>query len=138
VQTETADSPRTADILVLFGITGDLARKLVLPALYRLTERGELTVPIVGVATHRPGHQRLRRHVADCVRQALGTVDQEALDRLLASISLVAGDYSDEDVFTRVADSVTDRAGPGGSWSPTSRCRRRCSAGSPTGSPWQA
>ncbi|HEY0811968.1 MAG TPA: hypothetical protein VGE11_01700, partial [Pseudonocardia sp.] len=31
---------------MLFGVTGDLARKMILPALYRLTQRGELTVPI--------------------------------------------------------------------------------------------
>jgi glucose-6-phosphate 1-dehydrogenase len=112
VQTDTADGPRTADILVLFGITGDLARKLVLPALYRLTERGELTVPIIGVALTDLDTDGLRRHVADCVHQALGTVDQQALDRLLASISLVAGNYADEDVFTRVAESVTAQVGP--------------------------
>ena len=36
--------PRAADVLVLFGITGDLARKLVLPAPHRLVAGGELTV----------------------------------------------------------------------------------------------
>ena len=44
------DGPKAADVLVLFGITGDLARKLVLPALYQLVASGELTVPVVGVA----------------------------------------------------------------------------------------
>ena len=41
---------RAGDALVLFGVTGDLARKLLVPALYRLAERGVLTVPVVGVA----------------------------------------------------------------------------------------
>ena len=57
-----------ADVLVLFGITGDLARKLVLPALYRLVERGELTVPVIGVALTDLDTDGLRRHVAECVR----------------------------------------------------------------------
>ncbi len=43
------DSTRS-DALVLFGATGDLARKMVLPALYRMTETGRLDVPVIGVA----------------------------------------------------------------------------------------
>ena len=78
----TADTPRAADALVLFGITGDLAHKLVLPALYRLTQRGELTVPIIGVALTDLDTDGLRQHVADSVRQA-GDVDSAALDKLL-------------------------------------------------------
>jgi glucose-6-phosphate 1-dehydrogenase len=57
--------PRVGDVLVLFGITGDLARKLVLPALYRLAERGELTVPVIGVALTDLDTEGLRRHVGD-------------------------------------------------------------------------
>ena len=59
------DGPRAADVLVLFGITGDLARKLVLPALYRLVERGELAVPVIGVALTDLDTEGLRRHVAE-------------------------------------------------------------------------
>ena len=40
-----------ADVLVIFGITGDLARRMTFPALYRLERRGALTCPIVGVAS---------------------------------------------------------------------------------------
>jgi DNA invertase Pin-like site-specific DNA recombinase len=50
---------------VLFGITGDLARKKILPALYRLTERGDRTVPVIGVARSRWDNDRLRKHVID-------------------------------------------------------------------------
>ena len=39
-----------ADTLVIFGITGDLARKMTFPALYRLERRGALTCPVVGVS----------------------------------------------------------------------------------------
>ena len=56
--TSGAAGPRAADVLVLFGITGDLAHKLVLPALYRLVERGELAVPADRRGTDRPRHRR--------------------------------------------------------------------------------
>jgi len=100
---------RQADVLVLFGITGDLARKLVLPALYRLTERGELTVPIIGVALTDLDTDGLRRHVADCVHKAFdddGGVDDAALKRMTEHTELVAGDYADPSVFTRLADAI--------------------------------
>src|SRR6185312_7133981 len=46
----TAVTGPAGDALVLFGITGDLSRKMILPALYRLAERGQLTVPVIGVS----------------------------------------------------------------------------------------
>ncbi len=107
--------PRAGDVLTLFGITGDLARKLVLPALYRLVERGELTVPVIGVARTDLDTDGLRRHVADCVEHALGRdggVDPAVLERMLGLVHLVAGDYADPSVFTRVVEAVTERAGP--------------------------
>ena len=106
-------APRTADVLVLFGITGDLARKLVLPALYRLVERGQLTVPVIGVALTDLDADGLRRHVADCVRAALGAdaVDDAVLSRMTDRTDLVAGDYADPGVFPRLAEAVERNAG---------------------------
>jgi glucose-6-phosphate 1-dehydrogenase len=115
--TASEAGPPAADVLVLFGITGDLARKLVLPALYRLVERGELTVPLIGVALTDLDTEGLRRHVADCVEQAFGAdggVDGAVLTRMLDGTQLVAGDYADPAVFTRLADAVTAAAGPDG------------------------
>jgi glucose-6-phosphate 1-dehydrogenase len=108
-----AGAPREADVLVLFGITGDLARKLVLPALYRLVARGELTVPLIGVALTDLDDAGLRHHVATCVHAAYGDgeVDAAVLDRMLANTHLVAGDYADPAVFDRLADAVTATAG---------------------------
>ena len=107
-----SDSGPSGDVLVLFGITGDLARKLVLPALYHLVERGELTVPVIGVALTDLDTDGLRRHVADCVRDALGKdLDDAVLERLVGLTHLVAGDYADPAVFTRLAHTVGELAG---------------------------
>jgi glucose-6-phosphate 1-dehydrogenase len=114
---EEVGGPRDADALVLFGITGDLARKLVLPALYRLVERGELTVPVIGVALTDLDTDGLRRHVADCVQRAAGgqaDVDTAALERMVGLVHLVAGDYADAAVFAHLADALTALAGPDG------------------------
>ena len=70
--------PRAADVLVLFGITGDLARKLVLPALYELVAGGELTVPVIGVALTDLDTDGLRHHVEDCVRAMGGFIVVES------------------------------------------------------------
>ena len=99
-----------ADVLVLFGITGDLARKLVLPALYRLVERGELTVPLIGVALTDLDDDGLRKHVAECVRAACDDVDDAVLNTMTERTSLVAGNYSDPSVFTRLAEAVGPKA----------------------------
>ena len=93
-----------ADVLVLFGITGDLARKLVLPALYRLVERGELTVPLIGVALTDLDTDGLRHHVADCVRTGVRRRRRRrAHPHGRAHRTLVAGNYADPSVFTRLA-----------------------------------
>jgi glucose-6-phosphate 1-dehydrogenase len=106
----TAPGP-AADALVLFGVTGDLARKMILPALYRLTERGELTVPVVGVARSEWASEALRKHVEKSVRAALPDVDDGVLERFQRSVSMVAGDYNDPATFQRLADTLREKAG---------------------------
>jgi glucose-6-phosphate 1-dehydrogenase len=105
-------SAQAGNLLVLFGITGDLARKMILPALYRLTERGTLTVPVVGVALTDWDTDRLREHVGSCVRAALGPdVDGAVLRRLQEGMHLVAGDYADRSTFDRLAAAVREHVG---------------------------
>jgi glucose-6-phosphate 1-dehydrogenase len=103
------------DVLVLFGATGDLARKMLFPALYRLTQRGELTVPLVGVALTDLDTDQLRGHVAASVHAALGDgVDQAALESLLQRTHLVAGDFADPATFDRLAKLLGELVGAQG------------------------
>ncbi len=70
---ETAQGPRPADALVDFGITGDLARKMTFPALYRLEERGKLDCPIIGVARRTDwDHETLRQRARESIEDAVG------------------------------------------------------------------
>jgi glucose-6-phosphate 1-dehydrogenase len=100
------------EVLVLFGATGDLARKMIWPALYQLTERGRLTVPVVGVALTDLDTGGLRGHAAASVRAALGDgVDEAALGSLLGRTHLVAGDFADADTFDRLAKVLDELVG---------------------------
>ena len=56
-----------ADALVIFGITGDLAKKMTLRSLYRLERRGLLTCPVIGVAAHDWTVEHLREHARESI-----------------------------------------------------------------------
>jgi glucose-6-phosphate 1-dehydrogenase len=74
-----------ADAFVFFGATGDLAYKMIFPALYQMVKRGTLAVPVVGVASSGWGLPQLRDHARDSIGQAGGGIgDGDALGRLLA------------------------------------------------------
>ena len=94
-----------ADALVLFGVTGDLAKKMLLPALYQLSARGLLTQPVVGVGRSDWGADRLRQHAHDCVA-AEGAVDEAAFSGFAKLLDYVRVDYDDPATFTALAARV--------------------------------
>jgi glucose-6-phosphate 1-dehydrogenase len=101
------DAERHADALVLFGATGDLAHKQVFPALYAMVKRDALTVPVVGVAYSHSDLQQLRARVRDSIAQGPGGIDDEpALDRLLALLGYVDGDYNDPATFMALKEAL--------------------------------
>jgi glucose-6-phosphate 1-dehydrogenase len=87
---------KKSDALVIFGVTGDLAYKMIFPALYAMVKHGTLNVPIVGVASSPWSKTRLKTQITNSV----GKIDdQPALDRLVELFSYVSGDYEDPDTF---------------------------------------
>jgi glucose-6-phosphate 1-dehydrogenase len=92
-----------ADAFVFFGATGDLAHKMIFPALYRLVKRGVLGVPVIGVASSGWGLPLLRDRAGDSIAEAdAGIDDADALDRLLSLLEYVDGDYGDPSTFTEL------------------------------------
>src|SRR5438552_11975594 len=90
-----------SDALVLFGITGDLAYQKVIPALRSMVRRGDLNVPIVGMA--RAGWDRDR--LIERMRASLddhGGVDEVAFEKLTSLLRYVDGDYTDQQTFARL------------------------------------
>ncbi len=97
--TRVRDELPPSDALVLFGVTGDLAHKMIFPALYSMVMSGELTVPVIGVAGTKLSIQELRQRVTESLQHSAVPVDAGTLSRLLALLSYVAGDYNDPATF---------------------------------------
>ena len=92
----------TSDALVLFGVTGDLARKQIFPALYAMSLRGTLTVPVIGVASSPWTSEQLRAAAQTSIEQRLPEWDHAAMARLLRALHYVSGDYKDAATFDAI------------------------------------
>ncbi len=103
---KTNGSVARSDALVLFGVTGDLAHKMILPALYAMIKRGSLNVPVIGVASSKWSLEQLRQRAVDGIHQAGGIDDQHALDHLLSLLRYVESDYNDRDTFTAIKKAL--------------------------------
>jgi glucose-6-phosphate 1-dehydrogenase len=95
-----------ADTLVIFGITGDLAKKMTFRALYRLEARGKLEAPIVGVAIDDWSTEQLREHGREAIASSVAEVDEAVMEGLLKRITYIQGDYGDADTFKRVGEEI--------------------------------
>jgi glucose-6-phosphate 1-dehydrogenase len=104
---DATDEPRPADVFVVFGITGDLARVMTFRSLYRLERRGLLDCPIVGVAVDDWTLDNLRERAHDSIKATGETIDDELFERFMGRFSYVAGDFSDSDTYERVAAAIS-------------------------------
>src|SRR6478672_10553816 len=95
-----------ADVFVVFGITGDLAKVMTFRSLYRLERRGLLDCPIVGVAVDDWTVDQLRQRAKDSIVGTGEQLDQAVFDRLAARFSYVSGDFGDDATYKRVADAI--------------------------------
>ena len=95
-----------ADVLAIFGISGDLAKKMTFRALYRLEERGKLDLPIVGVAIDEWDDEQLREHAREAIGATVGDPDEDVFSRLAERLTYVQGDYEDPATFERVAAAI--------------------------------
>ena len=104
---------RRSDALVFFGATGDLVHKQIFPALYAMVKRGALNVPVIGIAYSKWDLQQLHTRVRDSVAQATsGTDDTRALDRLIALLGYVDGDYDDPATFKALKEALGNAERP--------------------------
>jgi len=97
---------KASDALVLFGVTGDLAHKMIFPALYAMARRGVLKVPVVGVATRQLSLAQLRARATEAIRSAGPIDDRGALRHLLSLLRYVSGDYNDPGTFTALKQTL--------------------------------
>ena len=95
-----------ADVLVSFGITGDLARLMTFRALYRLEERSLLACPVVGVAMRNWTTESLVEHARESILATGQPMEAAVFQRLAARLSYIQGDFNDPATYSRVADGI--------------------------------
>ncbi len=105
-------SDAAADVLTIFGISGDLAKKMTFRALYRLEARSKLECPIVGVAIDQWTTEQLREHAREAVTKTVKDPDEEVLARLAKRLSYVQGDYADAATFEKVSAAIGEAKRP--------------------------
>jgi glucose-6-phosphate 1-dehydrogenase len=109
---EGDSSQQVADVFVIFGITGDLAKVMTFHSLYRLEQRGLLSCPIVGVAVSDWSLDDLRSHARAAIEASGEQIDDQVFDRLIGRMSYVSGDFGDAATYERVARAVGDAKCP--------------------------
>ncbi|MGH3795918.1 MAG: glucose-6-phosphate dehydrogenase [Pseudonocardiaceae bacterium] len=101
-----------ADLLVIFGVTGDLARKMTFRSLYRLERRELLDCPILGVAADDLSTDQLVAGARQAISDSGEKVDEEVFDRFARRWSYVAGDVTDDALYGRLAERITGHRRP--------------------------
>jgi glucose-6-phosphate 1-dehydrogenase len=105
-------TPRPSDVLVIFGISGDLAKVMTFHSLYRLEARGLLDSPIVGVAVDDWRHDDLVAHARAAIEGTGEKIEEDVFDRLTSRMTYVTGDFGDPSTYRRVGDAIGTAATP--------------------------
>jgi glucose-6-phosphate 1-dehydrogenase len=106
-------SDQRADVLVIFGITGDLAKKMTFRALYRLERRGRLKCPIIGVGRRADwGHEDLRIRAYESIKETVPTFDDKVFKRLANRMTFMNGDYTEAKTFENLAKELKGKKSP--------------------------
>jgi len=101
-----------ADVLVIFGITGDLARVMTYRSLYRLESRGLLDCPVVGVAFDDWTLEQLVQRARDSIVATGEPLDEAVFERFAKRLSYVHGDFGDSATYAEVAGAIAGRERP--------------------------
>src|SRR5579862_6806810 len=105
-------APGEADALVVFGITGDLAKKMTLRSLYRLEHRDLLPCPVIGVAVDDWNVEKLREHARESIQTAGETIDEATFKRFANKLEYVSGDFSSEETYKQLSKTLSKFKNP--------------------------
>src|SRR3954467_14099862 len=103
---------RPADVLVIFGITGDLAKVMTFHSLYRLEARGLLDCRIVGVAVDDWSHDDLTEHAREAIEATGEKIEEDVFERLVGRMTYLTGDFGSASTYQRLAAEIKDAVTP--------------------------
>ena len=103
---------RPADVLVVFGVTGDLAKVMTFHSLYRLEQRGLLSFPVVGVAVDDWTVAQLIERARESIIGTGEELDPTVFERLAARLSYVQGDFANATTYERVRGAIAGASSP--------------------------
>jgi glucose-6-phosphate 1-dehydrogenase len=109
---DSSSAGSRADVLVIFGITGDLAKKMTFRSLYRLERRQLLDCPIVGVARRNWSDEELHTHARTAITDSGETIDDTVFARFAKRLSMVSGNYDDPQTYERLGKAIDGKHTP--------------------------
>jgi len=95
-----------SNLMVIFGITGDLARKMTFRALYRLEARKLLDCPILGVASDDMPVEKLVERARHSISEGGEKIDDAVFDRLADRLDYIHGDVTDSQLYDSLAEMI--------------------------------
>jgi glucose-6-phosphate 1-dehydrogenase len=98
-------SPPRSDALVFFGATGDLAHKQIFPALYAMAQRGQLEVPVIGVAKAGWTLEQLRARARESIAHH-GALDEAVFKKLVDRLRYIDADYKQPATYTALREAL--------------------------------
>jgi len=101
----------TSDARVFFGATGDLAYKKIFPVLQAMIKRGNLDIPVIGVANAGWNLDQLRARAKDSLEKR-SELDPTAFEELSGLLRYVDGDYNDPATFQSLRRELKDARRP--------------------------
>jgi glucose-6-phosphate 1-dehydrogenase len=101
-----------SDALVLFGITGDLGKKKLLPAVYHLAQRDNLPATVIGVASRELPEGELEQRFRDAVAAVEPAIDEDILEDVCKRLKYVSGDYRESSTFELLKDALNGAQHP--------------------------
>jgi glucose-6-phosphate 1-dehydrogenase len=107
----SASNPK-ANALVVFGITGDLARKMTLRSLYRLERRRQLDCPVIGVARSDWSDRYLREYARKSIEDTGEKVSERVFARFARKLSYIRGAFDDPQTYKRICAALGDAPNP--------------------------
>ena len=104
--------PRS-DAFVFFGASGDLAYKKIFPALYAMTRRGHLDMPVIGVARSEWKLAEFQARARESIEKHVGgPIDEAVFKQLIGRLRYVCGEYSDASTYQAIHKELGDAKRP--------------------------